>query len=92
MLFNFRFIITLLIVFSFINFDVNACSSFQLESKNSLVGKSYDWRFGDGYIIFNPPELQKASLSLSSDAKKIQWTSQYSSITYNQYGSDFPNS
>lgn len=66
------------------------CSSFQLRDQ-SYVGKSYDWKFGDGLIIFNPNSIQKFSLTLKPNQKKIHWTSQYSSITYNQYGLDFPN-
>ncbi len=67
------------------------CSSFQLRDSNSYVGKSYDWRFGDALVIYNPSALEKFSLTLKPEQKKIQWTSQYSSLTFNQYGLDFPN-
>lgn len=87
----YRFLTTLVLITSLIYSNANACSSFQLESKNALIGKSYDWSFGDGYVIYNPPELEKFSLALSADQKKIEWTSQYASVTYNQYGLDFPN-
>jgi penicillin V acylase-like amidase (Ntn superfamily) len=68
------------------------CSSFQLKTfENSFVGKNYDWTFGDALIIYNPSHLHKSSLSFSPTQKKIQWMSEYSSITFNQYGLDFPN-
>lgn len=69
-----------------------ACSSFQLKATDtSYVGKNYDWTFGDALIVFNPSHLQKSSLTFSATQKKLQWTSQYSSVTFNQYGLDFPN-
>jgi penicillin V acylase-like amidase (Ntn superfamily) len=68
------------------------CSSFQLKTLDaSFVGKNYDWTFGDGFIIYNPSHLHKSSLTFSNTQKKIQWMSEHSSITFNQYGLDFPN-
>jgi penicillin V acylase-like amidase (Ntn superfamily) len=72
--------------------NVYPCTSFQLKSIDAAyIGKNYDWTFGDALIIYNPIELQKSSLSFSETQKKLQWTSKYSSITFNQYGLDFPN-
>ncbi len=68
-----------------------ACSSFQLETyNNSFIGKSYDWKFGDGYLVFNPNRLEKQTLNLDS-SKPHKWRALYPSFTYNQYGLEFPN-
>jgi penicillin V acylase-like amidase (Ntn superfamily) len=83
----FRIILALM----FISTTAFPCTSFQLKGSSTFVGKSYDWRFGDGYVIYNPSALEKYSLTLKPGQKKISWTSQYASLTYNQYGLDFPN-
>ena len=85
-----RSFITILILLSFAT-NAYPCSSFQLRDSQSYIGKSYDWRFGDGLIIYNPSGLKKFSLTLNAADKKTQWVSKYSSLTYNQYGLDFPN-
>ncbi|MES2768111.1 MAG: linear amide C-N hydrolase [Bdellovibrionota bacterium] len=88
----FRIFVIAITINLFVYSNSHACSSFQLEPHfNTYVGKNYDWSFGDAYVIYNPKGLQKFSLTLKPDQKKTQWVSQHSSLTFNQYGLDFPN-
>jgi hypothetical protein len=72
-----------------IQVNTQACDSFQLNAQGTnYVAKGYDWKFGDGYLIFNPAHLTK--MAMIKD-QKFSWASHYSSLTFNQYGVEFPN-
>ena len=65
------------------------CSSFLLTSSNSVfVGKNYDWDVESGSIIINKRNVRKTAFQV---VNPVSWTSRYGSITFNQYGQDFPN-
>ncbi|MBF0312955.1 MAG: linear amide C-N hydrolase [Oligoflexia bacterium] len=71
-------------------------------SGHALMGKSYDWHLDKGIVYVNKrglnkhavitgvgdPLLQTHSLLQQSPA---MWTSRYGSITFNQFGREFPN-
>jgi len=66
-----------------------ACTAFCLCSEQrALLGKNLDWPVEDGFILVNRPGVRKASFSLTDQS--IGWTSLYSSITFNQFGIEFP--
>jgi choloylglycine hydrolase len=70
-----------------------ACSSFLLESENTkLLAKNYDWDLEHGYVLINKRNMKKQALPGAPGQKTAQWTSQYGSTTFNQYGREFPNS
>ena len=71
---------------------LEACSTFVLKSGQNLVfGRNYDWGIGYGFIMVNKRNLIKRSdLPLGAAAKSAQWISKYGSITFNQYGKEFP--
>ncbi|WP_422105687.1 linear amide C-N hydrolase [Winogradskyella sp.] len=70
---------------------VNACTSFCF-SKNGkhYFGKNYDWFAESGMIIINHKGLSKTS-EVRKDGNTISWVSKYGSVTFNQYGKEFPS-
>ncbi len=72
------------------------CSTFQLKSdQGPLIGKSFDWDKGHGFVVVNRRHLSKTAVNIFPDEKKSAvWPekqgSKYGSITYNQHGIEFP--
>lgn len=54
-----------------------------------VVGKNYDFYSGAGLLMVNSRNLQKTSYP-TSDAKPITWVARYGSISFNQFGKEFP--
>lgn len=54
-----------------------------------VFGRNYDWLTGNGMVCTNLRGLYKTS-DKTSDGETISWTSKYGSITFNQYGKEFP--
>ena len=54
-----------------------------------VFGRNYDWVTGNGMVCTNQRGLAKTS-DKTSDGTTISWLSQYGSITFNQYGKEFP--
>lgn len=86
-----------LIIFLFLSVihsgpSLEACSTFVLKSgKNLVFGRNYDWGIGYGYVMVNKRNLIKRSdHSSEPSAKPVQWISKYGSITFNQYGKEYP--
>jgi choloylglycine hydrolase len=68
-----------------------ACTTFFLEKNGQMVfGRNYDWITATGMVNTNLRGLTKTSLPLEK-GNTLQWTSKYGSITFNQYGKEFPN-
>lgn len=69
--------------------DGRACSSFVLsENDRPLLGKNYDWNFGDGLVMVNKRNTTKTAVVDDHDSA-LTWTSRYGNVTFNQYGRDF---
>lgn len=51
-----------------------------------VFGANYDWDIRTGMITVNKRSVSRESLT----QRPAYWTSQYASITFNQYGRDFP--
>jgi len=69
--------------------DARACTTFCFESNGTRVfGKNYDWDVEDGLAIVNKRGVAKTALTAEDPA---MWTSRYGSITFNQYGREFPS-
>ncbi len=67
-----------------------ACTTFCLNRNGQLVfGRNYDWVTGAGIVHSNQRGLLKTSYP-NEDGTTIQWVSLYGSITFNQYGKEFP--
>jgi len=67
-----------------------ACTTFFINKNGQMVfGRNYDWITGKGMLCTNQKGLAKTSDD-TKDGAKISWVSQYGSITFNQYGKEFP--
>ncbi len=70
-----------------------ACTTFLLtgESEDELVfGRNYDWEVGAGLLIVNKAGVAKSALTFGGDEITVEWVSRYGSITFNQFGREFP--
>jgi penicillin V acylase-like amidase (Ntn superfamily) len=68
----------------------NPCTTFLLKEDGLILfGRNYDWVTDAGIVCTNLKGLSKTSLK-SADGNTISWVSQYGSITFNQYGKEFP--
>ncbi len=68
-----------------------ACTSFLMQDdKRPLMGKSYDWDLGHGMVMVNQRGREKTGLAAKATDRPPTWTAQYGSITFNQYGREFP--
>lgn len=69
--------------------QVFSCSTFLLHKNGDLVfGRNYDWLSDAGLVCVNLRGLSKTSAV--KEGKKTSWVSRYGSITFNQYGKEFP--
>jgi len=53
------------------------------------MAKNYDWDAAAGLLVINPRGLAKKSV-VTDGAKPVRWTSRYGSVSFNQYGREFP--
>ncbi len=85
---NFLAVIFFLIVISIQ--QAFSCSTFCLKDSNNIVfGRSYDWDIGYGYLMVNLRNIKKTRY-LPYAETPATWTSKYGSITFNQYGREYP--
>jgi penicillin V acylase-like amidase (Ntn superfamily) len=71
----------------------SACTTFCLADGTSVVfGRNYDWNVDDGLIMVNKRGVAKVSGFGSRGAAETpaRWESRYGSVTFNQYGREFP--
>lgn len=68
-----------------------ACSTFLL-SKNGrhIFGRNYDWASGNGMMMVNARGVAKNSFG-QEGSKALSWVAAYGSISFNQFGKEFPH-
>src|SRR5689334_16612339 len=82
-------ILSICLCFAFIQSNI-ACTTFFINANGQLVfGRNYDWVTDAGMICTNLRGLEKTSVKMP-DGNSIAWVSKYGSITFNQYGKEFP--
>src|SRR6188474_1775430 len=82
-------IIALLLFLTPISF-LYPCTTFFINKNGQMVfGRNYDWITDAGMVCTNLKGLSKTSLK-TENGETISWVSQYGSITFNQYGKEFP--
>ncbi len=82
--------ICLFFVLSLCSPFIFACTTFCLNKNGQVVfGRNYDWVTGAGIVNANQRGLFKTSMR-SGNASTVSWISKYGSITFNQYGKEFP--
>jgi choloylglycine hydrolase len=71
--------------------ELGACTSFFVGGRDSrLMAFSYDWPIGGGRVFVNPNGLVKSAL-VGEGLTPATWTVRFGSVTFNQYGREFPN-
>ena len=72
------------------NLSVVACTTFFINKNGQMIfGRNYDWVTDAGMICTNLKGLSKTSLQ-TENGESISWISKHGSITFNQYGKEFP--
>jgi penicillin V acylase-like amidase (Ntn superfamily) len=67
---------------------LSPCSTFCLKTSAGVVfGRNYDWDVENCLVMVNKRGVQKTAFVAEHPAR---WTSRYGSITFNQYGREFP--
>lgn len=81
----------LLVLFLVLGYSFSdACTTFFIHKDGKMVfGRNYDWMTGNGMVCTNQRGLAKTSAK-TQDGETISWISKYGSITFNQYGKEFP--
>lgn len=66
-----------------------SCTTFLIKSENEIVfGRNYDFIIGYGIIFINKKSVVKTAFTESINPAK--WVSKYGSLTFNQFGREFP--
>lgn len=70
--------------------SISACTSFCFPANANQIyfGNTLDWHQGEGLLVVNKRGVSKTAIWFSNPA---QWTSQYGSVTINQWGREFPS-
>lgn len=70
----------------------SACTAFCLKTRNEIfLAKNLDWEIENGYVFLNERGLNKTILNTNHFKKAdYSWQSKYRSITFNQFGKEFP--
>ncbi|MEM8866214.1 MAG: linear amide C-N hydrolase [Planctomycetota bacterium] len=84
-----RCILLLAIALSSLASPLQACTCFFVANDSvALFARNYDWALERGMLIVNKRGVAKQAFSFDRPAS---WESRYGSITFNQYGREFPN-
>ncbi|MCP5051487.1 MAG: linear amide C-N hydrolase [bacterium] len=79
---------TAIVLFFLLPGQSPACSTFCFRDGGEWVfGRNYDWETGHCLIIVNKRGIVKTALR---DRNPAKWESKYGSVTFNQYGREFP--
>ena len=78
-----------IIIYSHVSF-LHACTTFFINKNGQMIfGRNYDWVTDAGMVCTNLKGLSKTSMK-TENGETISWVSKYGSITFNQYGKEFP--
>ncbi len=66
-----------------------ACSAFAGGAGPQVMGKSYDWLLSHGIALINKRGMEKTALVQGAD-QPARWIAKYGSVTYTQFGREFP--
>lgn len=71
---------------------VGACTTFCLQRSGDVVfAKNYDFGIGHGVLVVNKRGVAKAS-RVAPPENPARWISRFGSLTFNQFGREFPSS
>jgi len=67
-----------------------ACTAFVMRGGGSiLLAKNLDWPVGEGLLCVNKRDVIKEAFG-GGLTVPLRWTSKYGSVTFNQFGREFP--
>jgi choloylglycine hydrolase len=67
-----------------------ACTAFVMKNGGVvLLAKNLDWPVGEGYVFVNKRHVIKEAFG-GAASPALRWTSKYGSVTFNQFGREFP--
>ncbi len=67
------------------------CTIFSLHTNNQQwVGRTFDWSYGHANIHTNKRNVTKTSVRLLPTDVPSTWTSKFGSVTFTQFGKEFP--
>jgi penicillin V acylase-like amidase (Ntn superfamily) len=82
-----KYIIAILLIMA--SNSAITCTTFLLSRDGHYVfGRNYDWSTDAGMICTNARGLYKTSMS--EQGNQVSWTSVFGSVTFNQFGKEFP--
>lgn len=85
-----RKLLPMLLIILFSAEPLFSCTTFFIHKNGQLAfGRNYDWLTGTGMVCTNLRGLAKTSMKMP-EGSSINWVSKYGSITFNQYGKEFP--
>ena len=67
----------------------SASTAFFVHHEGTLLARNYDWKSGHGYVFKNLKGQRKYAYGWSGQ-HPASWTSKYGSVTFNQFGKEFP--
>ena len=80
--------LSLLLVLVFSTPDAAACTTFCFKDGDSVIfGRNYDFEIGVGLVMVNKRGVEKTG---SAGDRPAKWTSRYGSLTFNQFGKEYP--
>ncbi len=87
---NMKKIVTLFLATVITITSVRPCTTFVLKTRNGLYfGRNLDWVSDHGLVLVNQRNTAKTSFVFAPE-QSIQWTSKYGSVSFNQFGKEFP--
>jgi choloylglycine hydrolase len=67
-----------------------ACTAFVMRGGGAvLLAKNLDWPVGEGLVFVNKRDVIKEAFG-GDPSDPLRWTSKYGSVTFNQFGREFP--
>jgi choloylglycine hydrolase len=88
---NMKKLFFIALIFYFSAEMLSACTTFFIRKNGQFAfGRNYDWLTDAGLVCSNLRGLLKTSMKMP-EGSVVKWISKYGSITFNQYGKEFPN-
>lgn len=84
-------IMSVVVLFTFIIQPALSCTIFSIYPNNQhWIGRTFDWSYGHGLVFTNNRNVTKKGLRLLPTDVSGSWTSIFGSVTFNQFGKEFP--
>ncbi|MCH6200652.1 linear amide C-N hydrolase [Aquiflexum sp. LQ15W] len=85
----YKYRILILVLWGVLSSPSFGSSAFFSRDQTMLLAKNFDWKAGHGYIFKNKKKQKKYAYGFYG-TNQAQWVSLYGSVTFNQFGKEFP--